>query len=211
MLLPDHIFSLIKAVHAANPGLSHGDDDARRGLQKKIVETVVARYPGQGWGWKRASDTRPPSKDAIANNRLLPNHLIAWDCFDGATRQPAQRESEIIDDQVFIELAGVDHLGSQPMVASAAPPAAPAASAAPARSAGPALPSRDEFFSALQWLDGVYRQQLGRPGGVDLEGIAAHIFDTYLHARMRGLSADEAKSRIVQQINGILGRTDIRV
>lgn len=203
MLLPNHVFSLIRAVHAANPGVSQGDDDARRGLQRKIVETVVARHPGEGWGWKQASNGRPPSKDAIANNRLMPGHLLAWDCFDGSTRQPAQRESEVIDDQVFIELAGVDHLAGQPQQPLLSDPPPPPAAAT--------LPPRDEFFSALTWLDGVYRTQLARPGGLDMEGVAAHIFDTYLNARMRGTSIDQAKATIVQQINAILHRADIHV
>jgi hypothetical protein len=205
MLLPHHIFDVIRAVHAANPSLSSGDDEARRGLQRKIVETVVARFPDEGWGWKKASDTRPPSKDAIANNRLMPNHLLAWDCFDGATRQPAQRESEIIDGQVFIVLSGFDHLNGQTI--AAAPVSDPAAHAPSAA----ALPARGEFFAALTWLDGVYRDQLRRPGGVDLEGIAAHVFDTYLNARMRGVASQDAKQQIVRQINAILGRTDIHV
>jgi len=200
VILPDRIFAVVKALHAANPALASGDDDARRALQKKIVETAVARHPGEGWGWKRAGASRPPSKDAIANNKIQPGHLLSFDCFDGGTRQPVQRESETIDDQVFIEVQGVDHLVGTPV-----PTAGPTAASVSA------LPPRDEFFAALKWLDGVYREQMGRPAGVDLEGIAAHIFDVYLTERSHGSSPDRAKQRVVDQINSILGRTDIHV
>jgi hypothetical protein len=196
MRLPNHVFSLVQALHARNLALANGDDSARRALQKKIVETVVARHPSQGWGWKKASDTRPPSKDAIANNKLMPAHLISWDCFNGTTREPVQGESELIDGQVFIEVTGIDHLGGivEPL------PSVPA----PAT-----LPPREEFFAALTWLDGLYREQLDRANGVDLEGIAAHMFDVYLNARLAGASVSDAKNEVVKQINAILDRTDI--
>ena len=202
MRLPDHVFSLVKALHAKNLALAQGDEDARRALQKKIVETVVARHPNQGWGWKKASETRPPSKDAIANNKLMTHHLLAWDCFNGTTREPVQGESEEIDGQVFIEVTGVDHLGihddGDDEDEEVQPPRI-------------TLPARDEFFTTLKWLDTLYRQQLGRSNGVDLEGVAAHIFDVYLNARLTGASVADAKSKVVSNINGILGRTDIHV
>jgi hypothetical protein len=198
--LPEQIFALVRALHAANLSLASGDDDQRRMLQKKIVETAAARHPGEGWGWKRAGESRPPSKDAIANNKIQPGHLLCWDCFDGGTRQPAQNDSELIDDQVFIELQGIDHLAGVTIHIDGQ-------SGVPVSQ----LPSRDEFFAALTWLDGVYRFQIGRESGVDLEGIAAHIFDTYLTERARGTPVMGAKQRVVDRINSILGRTDIHV
>ena len=201
MKLPDHIFAVVRAVHAANLSLANGDDDQRRSLQKKIVETAVARFPGQGWGWKSAGQGRPPSKDAIANNKLQQGHLLGWDCFDGGTRQPAQGDSELIDGQVFIELQGIDHLNGIPIHGD--DPGGGGGAVAQ-------LPSRAEFFAALTWLDGVYRSQMGR-SGVDLEGVAAHIFDVYLTERTHGKSPDSAKQRVVAGINAILGRTDIHV
>jgi len=196
MRLPDHIFSLVKALHAKNLALALGDEDARRALQKKIVETAVARHPSEGWGWKKAGEGRPPSKDAIANNKLMPSHLICWDCFSGTTREPVQSESLQIDDQVFIEVTGVDHLIGQLIVDADVTPKI-------------TLPARDEFFTTLKWLDTLYREQLGRANGVDLEGIAAHIFDVYLNARLKGVSVNDAKNKVVKNINAILGRTDI--
>lgn len=199
MKLPDPIFSIVQALHARNLPLAKGDDDARRALQRLIVETVVARHPSQGWGWKKAGETRPPSKDAIANNKLMTGHLISFDCFDGASREPVQRESDLIDGQVFIEVTGVDHLGTA--TTPGPPPPPPPA---------PKL-DREEFVEALKWLDQLYREQLGRPNGVDLEGIAAHIFDVFLNARLTGASVSDAKERVVKQINHILQRTDIHV
>jgi hypothetical protein len=46
---------------------------------------------------------------------------------------------------------------------------------------------------------------------VDLEGIAAHLFDVSVSARLRGASIDDAKSKTVKQIDDILGRTDIHI
>jgi len=106
MILPDHIFAVIRALHAQHLTLALGDDEARRLLQQKIVETAVARFSDEGWGWKKASEGRPPSKDSIANNRLAPGHVLAWDCFNGATREPARSEAFTIDDQIFISLTG---------------------------------------------------------------------------------------------------------
>jgi len=194
MKLPDHIFSIVKAQHAANLTLANGDEQARRALQKKIVEAAVALHPTEGWGWKKAGSANPPSKDSIANNKLSPGHLLAWDCFDGTTRQPVQRESEVIDGQIFIEMGDAGPVdggdGGHTI---------------------PALPDRAEFFAALQWLDALYREQLGRPNGVDLDGIAAHVFDVYLNSRLRGAAVQDAKSDVVRQINQILGRTNIHV
>jgi hypothetical protein len=201
MILPDHVFAVVRALHAANLTLIQGDDDARRRLQQKIVETAVARFPGEGWGWKKADNGRPPSKDAIANNKIVPGHLLAWDCFDGGTREPAQREGETIDGQVFIEIVGVDHLAGQTIpvhVESASPKIAAK------------LPAADEFLSTLNWINTLYKEQLGRQG-VDLEGIAAHVFGTYLNARLQGTSAQDAKGAVVARINAILNRTDIHV
>lgn len=208
MILPDHIFAIVRALHAEHLALAQGDDDARRSLQRKIVETAVARFSDEGWGWKKADERRPPSKDAIANSKLVPGHLLAWDCFNGATREPARSESVTINDQIFIVLSGVDHLAGlrlddRPKEPQTAPTTAP-----PAR---PALPDRGEFLATLTWLDTLYRTQLQRPGGVDLEGIAAHIFDTYLQTRLSGSSVDDAKAAIAKRINDLLQRTDIHI
>jgi hypothetical protein len=205
MVLPDRVFVIVSALHARNSALASGDDEARRSLQKMIVETVVKRLPGEGWGWKRADPGRPMSKDAIANNLVQPGHLTAWDCFDGATRAPVQRDSMLIDGQVFVEVTGFDHLNGididierQRKESETQRPVQNAVSGT-------------EFFEALKWIDKVYRDQMGRPNGVDLEGIAAHIYNLYVAERQNGVSVADAKGKVVKRINDILGRTDIHV
>jgi hypothetical protein len=206
MILPDRIFAVVSAIHARNAALASGDDDQRRSLQKMIVETVVNRFPGEGWGWKRADPGRPLSKDTIANNRMDPPHILAWDCFDGATRLPVQRDSILIDDQVFVDVVGFDHLGPGPTPRPDPPP-----QPHPMPSPGGRAVSAEEFFETLQWLDRFYREQLNRPNGVDLEGIAAHVYNLYISERQRGASKEDAKGRVVKQISDILGRTDLHV
>lgn len=204
MILPDRVFAIVTAIHAQNAALASGDDDQRRSLQKMIVETVVKRFPGEGWGWKRADPGRPLSKDTIANNLLEPPHILAWDCFDGSTRLPVQRDSIFIDDQVFVEVVGFDHLNGAQLPRPRPQPQPPPA---PARGAV----SAQEFFETLQWIDKVYREQLGRPNGVDLEGITAHVYSLYIGERQRGASVADARGRVVKQIGDILGRTDLHV
>ena len=203
MILPDRIFAIVSAVHARNAALASGDDDQRRSLQKMIVETVVKRCPGEGWGWKRADPGRPLSKDAIANNLLQPGHILAWDCCDGSTRLPVQRDSMLIDDQVFVDVVGFDHLNDVVIPLPLPQPDRPGRAASAVSTA--------EFFEALQWLDKLYREQMGRPNGVDLEGIAAHIYTLYIGERQRGASVADARGRVVKQIGDILGRTDLHV
>jgi len=208
MILPDRVFAIVSAIHARNAALASGDDDQRRALQKMIVETVVNRFPGEGWGWKRADPGRPLSKDTIANNRMDPPHILAWDCFDGSTRLPVQRDSILIDDQVFVDVVGFDHLGTGVPAPRPDPPPQPRPMPGPA---GRASVSTEEFFETLQWLDRFYREQLNRPNGIDLEGIAAHVYNLYISERQRGASIGDAKGRVVKQISDILGRTDLHV
>ena len=210
MILPDRIFAVVSAIHARNAALASGDDDQRRSLQKMIVETVVNRFPGEGWGWKRADPGRPLSKDTIANNRMDPPHILAWDCFDGSTRLPVQRDSMLIDDQVFVDVVGFDHLGGGGGVPAPGPVPQPQPRPMPAPG-GRAAVSTEEFFDTLQWLDRFYREQLNRPNGVDLEGIAAHVYNLYISERQRGASIADARGRVVKQIGDILGRTDLHV
>lgn len=206
MVLPDRVFVIVSALHAQHAALASGDDDARRSLQKMIVETVVKRHPGEGWGWKRADPGRPLSKDAIANNVLMPGHIVAWDCFDGATRSPVQRDSMLIDDQVFVEVTGFDHLNGLVI-----PPGGTTPAPQEQQRAVQNAVSGAEFFDALKWIDKLYREQLGRPNGIDLEGIVAHVYNLYNGERQRGASVVDAKGKVVKQINDILGRTDLHV
>lgn len=210
MRLPDHIFSIVKLLHAKHLDLARGDEHARRELQKKIVETAVARHPSEGWGWKKAGATNPPSKDAIANNQLMAPHLICWDCFNGATREPVQGEEIVIDGQIFIEVTGRDHVSGE-IDGGADDHEEDDRDDRVQPTASPTLPGAGEFLEALVWLDRVYREQLGRPKGVDLEGIAAHIYGVYIPARLAGDVVIDARTKVVRRINDILGRTDIHI
>lgn len=67
---------------------------------------------------------------------------------------------------------------------------------------------RNEFFAAMTWLDGFYKEPDGlmRPNGLslngrpDFEGIAAWIFDVYLAARWSGDTPDSAKQQVISSI-----------
>jgi hypothetical protein len=113
MQLPESVQAIVNVLYGQNVALARGDDDQRRVLTKLIVEQVVFAHPGQGYGWKAASETRPPSKDGIA--RQVNGQLIGWDLFNGGTREPNQRPESIdLTGQWFIQVAGVDHLGIGP-------------------------------------------------------------------------------------------------
>jgi hypothetical protein len=134
MRLPDSVQQIVNTLYARNYGLAHGTDDERRSLTKLIVEQTVFALPGQGWGWKSADPTRPPSKDGIAKQQ--DGRLLGFDLFNGGTRAPNDHPaSEDITGQYFIAVAGVDHLGgSVPVPAPQTPP--------PASSPDPALLAR---------------------------------------------------------------------
>ena len=67
---------------------------------------------------------------------------------------------------------------------------------------------RAEMVEAGRWLHGFYASEEGlrRPTGLwindqpDFEGIGAWILDVYLSARIDGASAEEARQRVVDQI-----------
>ena len=85
----------------------------------------------------------------------------------------------LIDGQVFVDVVGFDHLNGA---------ALPTPQPQPQHTSGPDPPpsvSTAEFFEALQWLDKLYREQMGRANGVDLEGIAAHIYSAATSASGR--------------------------
>lgn len=115
MNLPTRILAIINTLYQEHQSLAKGTDDERRALTRMIIEQIVFEFPGQGWGWKSADPTRPPSKDAIA--RLLPDgHLWCWDWQNGSTRAPiSDPTGEDITGQHFIAVAGVDHLGAEPV------------------------------------------------------------------------------------------------
>ena len=110
---------IVQALYERHVALAEGVNEQRTVLTRKIAEQL--RYTlGPGWGHKRASATRPPSKDAFAQRQ--PNgHLWIWDWQDGTTRKPLAAFSfHDVTDQVFIQVDPIDHLGG-----SAPPPPVP--------------------------------------------------------------------------------------
>lgn len=85
-----------------------------RNYMRKMIEQIVFSNPNQGWGWKSADESRPPSKDSLANNKLAENDLLNWDMFGGVgTGRPTLNidpDSSSIKGQHFIDVTGVNHL-----------------------------------------------------------------------------------------------------
>ena len=97
---------------SANQALARGTDDQRRALTRKIIEQLKCEFPQAGYTWKAASQTRPPSKDAIA--RAVGGRLYVWDWQNGSTRQrqvQANQRAEDITGQFPIPVSCVNHLG----------------------------------------------------------------------------------------------------
>lgn len=107
--LPARVKAIVQALYDRNVALSEGNDDQRRALAKMIAEQTTCEL-GSEWGWKSASPTRPPSKDAIAH-KLPGGRLEGWDLFNGTTRKPNGGIWHDLTGQTFIEVSNVDHLG----------------------------------------------------------------------------------------------------
>lgn len=96
-------------------GTLSGTDDQRRDLTRAIIEQMVYEMPADGWMWKSADPTRPPSKDSIA--RLVGGRLCNYDWQSGATRLRQVQPGQIGDDitgQNPIPVAAVNHLTDAP-------------------------------------------------------------------------------------------------
>lgn len=118
--VPARVQTIAELLHAKNPVLAMGGDDQRRELTRMIIEQIVYEFPADGWGWKSADPTRPPSKDALAWKRP---ELHACDWQDGTTRKPLQPiRCHAVPEQHFIAVAGVNHLGSSPPPDNPQPP-----------------------------------------------------------------------------------------
>jgi hypothetical protein len=109
--VPDRVRTIVFALYNEHTDLAKGDDDARRSLTKMIAEQIVYEFPADGWGWKSASPTRPPSKDCFA--RRGPGYFVCYDWQNGTTRAP--RWPFITNDitgQHWIDVTGRNHLGT---------------------------------------------------------------------------------------------------
>ncbi len=109
--VPVRLKAITEQLYAAHTDLANGTDEQRRALTKMVVEQTVFEFPKDGWGWKSASPTRPPSKDCIA--RRGANYFVCYDWQSGTTRKP--RWPFLLNDitgQTWIDVAGRNHLGA---------------------------------------------------------------------------------------------------
>lgn len=102
----------------------------------RFAEQVAFALPGQGWGMKKASDTRPISKDSITQKQP-DGTMMTWDLFGGVGTATTSVVADptgfsLTAPQVFVEVAAIDHLaGAPPPPAPPEPPAPPPAEEPP--------------------------------------------------------------------------------
>ena len=123
MKLDPRVVAIAKQFEPGLP-LANWTDDNRRAWVMQVIEQVVFRFPDGGWGAKRSRPRRPVSRDAIALKR--DGHVWAFDLVSASTKRVNNTvEGVLIDDQVFVQVAGKDHLGmATPGAGVDAPPAA---------------------------------------------------------------------------------------
>jgi hypothetical protein len=123
MKLDPRVVAIAKQFEPGLP-IANWTDDNRRAWVMQVIEQVVFRFPDGGWGAKRSGPRRPLSKDAIALKR--DGHVWAFDLVSVSTKRVKNTvEGVLIDDQVFVEVAGKDHLGMPtPGAGADDPPAA---------------------------------------------------------------------------------------
>jgi len=109
MKLDPRVVAIAKQFEPGLP-LANWTDDNRRAWLIQVIEQVVFRFPDGGWGATRSGPRRPLSRDAIALKR--DGHVWAFGLVSGSTKQVKNNvEGVLIDDQVFVPVAGRDHLG----------------------------------------------------------------------------------------------------
>lgn len=107
--------SLVQQLAAKFPELLAGvNDDNRREFARRVAQTLKARFPAEGWAHKRASATRPPSKDAIVDGAGDMVDILTGAATDHPV--PCWRDAGPLGGQVRIEVPAKDWL------AAAAPP-----------------------------------------------------------------------------------------
>jgi hypothetical protein len=145
------------------PGFSKEEGQA---WVAKLASTMKARFPGEGWGTKRASMGRPLSNESIArpaNGRLWGYDLIIGAGAPGQRLEP-RAHAEDITDQVFVEVESRDWLGNSVPTPGPSPNPTPPPAARPF----PAFRvPEDIFLSAYTtYIGGLYaRDQIDEPGG----------------------------------------------
>jgi hypothetical protein len=105
--------ALLTAFAAAVPMPVSTDEEARRAWTMKLAQTFKSRFPAAGWGTKRASDTRPLAKDAIA--RIVDGIIWSFDVVLGGDvlklNPNADGENISVTGQVFVPVDAHDWLG----------------------------------------------------------------------------------------------------
>ena len=139
--LPPEVKSIRSRYVAAFP-VPQGDKGAAheercRQWSIRFAEQVAYEIPDQGYGVKRASPSRPISKDTLAR-WAPPGRLLMWDLLSGAgTGKPTlvtDPKSEDVTGQTFVAVTPTNHLGSV-----VDPPPPPDDDLPPPRPAGPSL------------------------------------------------------------------------
>jgi hypothetical protein len=100
------------SAFAAKFGLpDHGDDHARE-WTKQLAEQFAFSFPGEGWGTKRASHSRPPSTDVICRpeNGILIGYDTVIDAGISSAQLNPHPHGEDLTGQVFISVSPIDHL-----------------------------------------------------------------------------------------------------
>ena len=106
---------VLKRIGELFPALrKSADDDGRRQFNEKLAQQLDYAFPTKGWGMKRASKTRPISKDSVA--RVVEGALCGWDTVNGSTREMnLNADGEVLDAaQVYVDVTATNHLGGQP-------------------------------------------------------------------------------------------------
>jgi hypothetical protein len=108
---PKRVLEITKRLYERNLSLAAGTEAQRRKLTLKICEQIAYEL-GPSWGSKRASASRPLSKDAYAQ-RQPDGKLFCWDWQRGTTRQPLPTPTfhDISGDQLFVPVTPTNHLG----------------------------------------------------------------------------------------------------
>lgn len=112
MNIPNEILPIARRFAEVFPLWLHGNDDERKIEHTKFCQQVVFETGNRLYGTKRASPTRPLTKDALALKDG--NTLHAWDLVTswGTLNFDSYHD---ITDQVFVEVSPVNHLGSEPI------------------------------------------------------------------------------------------------
>ncbi len=165
-IFPERAYTVLVLLYERHPDLARGDDQARRDLTEMIIQQINCEFPNQGWVWKSADPTRPPSKDAIAKHDG--GRLWAWDWQDGTTRQPVIYPGKPADYDITgqnpIPRTCVDHLGNGEI-----PEPPPLPPADPSAHEEELAELRAEFRSFREEVQAQWEEQRAR------EAEAAHI------------------------------------